>query len=358
MKQVEQNLVGENCTEPRAPLVDVIIPSRNGGKLLAEAIESVLCQTMPRFRLVVVDNNSTDGTPELIRSFSDPRLEIIRHAVTHSLFENINFCLSVVRAPYFCLLHADDRLRPDYIECMVTALKAEPRALLAACQVMTIDGAGRDALNFKYRLKNRLFLSVRRVIGAGSFSSMVLRSFNFMVAPSLLYRREVLEKIGCFRDDMLFFSDLEYLDRGLWRGARYLIVPRILFEYRLHGEQETSSLTRNLFKYKETLKYFSELVEADSGQPNRRRLPGVAAEARVALVVLWDYMNSEGQSSGEHRAKAVRYLLETPILAKCIWLWRLLDRAIKWPKSVRRVICSGIMVCLLLPVIGYCLVWQ
>jgi len=352
MEPETPDTVHRGCEAIRESLVDVVIPVRNGRGYLGEAMESVLQQTMPRFRLVVVDNNSTDGTRELVRSIADPRLVVITHVTTLALFENFNYCLSIVKAPFFCLLHADDRLRPNYLESMVTALDAEPRADLAVCQIMTIDRCGKVNPDFKYHLKNLLFLSMRRVIRDGDLSSTLLRSFNFMPAPSLLYRRDVLGKFGHFRDDMLFFSDMEYLDRGLRRGGQYLVVPRVLFEYRLHGEQETSNLTRNLYKYAETLKYFSEVVDENgSVHLQHIRLGGAAAEARVALVVLWDFMNSEGPGSDLFRTSLIEYLLKTPILKSCVWLWKMLGKGGAWPRGVRRAICAGIIVVLLVPVI-------
>lgn len=346
---------------PHEVIVDVIIPVRNGVEYLSEAIGSVLNQTMPNFRLVVVDNNSTDGTTELIRSFSDLRIETIKHSTTLSLFENLNYCFSLVRAPFFCLLHADDRFFPTYLDRMISALEAESRADLACCQVATINELGSKTTNINYFLKNILksnaFWNGSTLINSSNLRGLILRVFNFVVTPSILYRREVVNKIGIFRCDLSFFGDLEYLVRGLSYGSNYLIVPQRLFEYRLHEKQETSNLTKNLFKYKETLKYFSERFDANMAECHTRPRRGrSAAEARVALVVIWDYMNTKGAEASRYRSDLIGFLLEEPILLRYAFMWRFLGRGINWSRTPRKVICCTIIYCILLPLLAWRLV--
>lgn len=335
-------------------LVDVFIPVRNGVEFLSEAINSVLNQTMSNFRLVVVDNNSTDGTSEVIRSFSDSRIETITHPSTLPLFENFNSCLSLVRAPFFCILHADDRLLPEYLNRMTSALRAEPVADLAFCQAIIINEFGCKIFDLKYALKNIIPLSRRRLVHRDSISSSVLNVLNFVVAPSILYRREILDKVGVFRTDLSFYGDLEYLQRGLYRGVQHLRVPLALFEYRLHGKQETANVTRNLYKYRETLMYFSEEFDPKAiDRHNRKRFSPETAQSRVALIVVWDYMHSADNGSAQFRAALVEYLLEVPILPKCASLWRLLGRGVGWGRTLRRAIGSFVILCVIIPIFSW-----
>lgn len=332
-------------------LVDVIIPVRNGQSHIRFAVESVVKQTMPRFRIVVVDNFSTDQTAAIVRSITDPRIELIQPPQSLTLFQNFNYCLSQVRAPYFCLLHGDDCMLERYLERMTSALAAEPGAVLAACQVETMDAEGAAYPNLKYRLKNVLFLNRRKLLQAHSVSGRVLRAFNFLTAPSLIYRREALDRIGVFRESFAFFSDFEYIDRGLRNQCAYLVVPEVLFRYRLHASQETSSLTRSLFKYQETRDYFTERVVGLGGKASSR-FGFVGGEARIALVMVWDYMQSAPEAV-DFRRKLGRYLAETSHLRWLKPCWWMLGQMASAPGFLRVGFCASLLALLLLPMIGW-----
>lgn len=335
------------------PLVDVIIPVRNGIEYVRETLDSVFAQTLTNFRLVIVDNNSSDGTAELVRTLQDPRVISVRHSETLSLFENLNASLSQARAPFFCLLHADDRLRPEYLERMVASLASDVDAALACCRVAVIDAAGGTKSNLNYSVKNLVKSSIATkypVISRRNWRGRLLRVFNYFVSPCILYRRDVIETIGRFREDLAFFGDMEYLMRGLSKGFTYLVVPETLFEYRVHERQETRNLSKSLRRYTETLEFFSR----ESGRHDqadkavaRRRL----AERRVALVVMWDYMTARGQDADTERSKLIEFLLSNGILSRYSGFWKLLGN-LTLGRGVSTLL-SGLAVCLVTPAIAW-----
>lgn len=335
-------------------LVDVFVPVRNGVEYLLEAIKSVLNQTMSNFRLVVVDNNSTDGTPEVIRSFTDSRIQTITHSNTLSLFENFNSCLSLVRAPFFCILHADDRFLPDYLEKMYSAMCAAPSADLAYCKVNTINESGRNFSDFKYIVKNRLFLNHSGLVMGGTTYAFALNYLNYIIAPSVFFRRSILRKVGFFRTNFSFFGDLEYWQRGLKCGAVYLCVPQVLFEYRLHGKQETAKVTVNFEKYRETLVFFSGHLESNGLEKKTLfQCQSILAQSRVALLIVWDYMSFSGNEAASFRGDLVDFLLNEKILPNCNFLFRLLGCVVTWGPSLRKVIGGSIILCVILPILVY-----
>ena len=61
------------------PLVSVCVPCYNGAEFLERTLESVLAQTFTDYELVVADNKSTDGTVDIVKSFSDPRIRLIQN---------------------------------------------------------------------------------------------------------------------------------------------------------------------------------------------------------------------------------------------------------------------------------------
>lgn len=90
-------------------LVSVIMPAFNAARYIAEAVESVRQQDWPHWELMVVDNNSSDGTIGIVRQFNDARIKILsesRQGTSHAR----NKALENIRGNYFCFLDADDRM--------------------------------------------------------------------------------------------------------------------------------------------------------------------------------------------------------------------------------------------------------
>jgi glycosyltransferase involved in cell wall biosynthesis len=124
------------------PRVTVFIPTYNRAEWLGGAIESVLRQTRRDFRLVVSDNASTDGTPEVVAGFDDPRLSYVRLVNHLDLNEHFNLCFERAQTEYLFVLPDDDRMGPELLERTVAALDANPRAGLAHAQVTNVDRDG------------------------------------------------------------------------------------------------------------------------------------------------------------------------------------------------------------------------
>lgn len=112
------------------PLVTVTIPVYNGEPFLRECLDSVLAQTYQNWRLVIVDNASTDGSGEISEEYArrDARVRVIHNESLIPALENHNRMLTFLdaEAKYCKPLMADDWLYPDCLEKMVAAAEAEP----------------------------------------------------------------------------------------------------------------------------------------------------------------------------------------------------------------------------------------
>jgi glycosyltransferase involved in cell wall biosynthesis len=108
------------------PAFSVCLPTYNRAKMLGHAIRSVLTQTVEDFELIVCDNASTDETPEVVRSFQDPRLRYLRYDRLVGMYANHNRCLDGVRADWAVYLHSDDELLPDCLAAIRDVVAGEP----------------------------------------------------------------------------------------------------------------------------------------------------------------------------------------------------------------------------------------
>ncbi len=108
-------------------LVSIVLPVYNGAVYLSEALESILRQTYPDFELIIVDDGSTDQTPQIIASFvaRDKRLRVI-HQENQRLPGALTNGFSQARGEFLTWTSADNRLKPDYLEKMVACLRAHP----------------------------------------------------------------------------------------------------------------------------------------------------------------------------------------------------------------------------------------
>ena len=120
------------------PLVVIATPVYNGAEFLTDTMECVQAQTYPNLVHCVLDNASTDSTPEIIARFEGGRVPLItaRNALTLPQIDNWNAALQLVpgEAAYFRVLAADDTIAPECIEKLVALGEQNPQAGVVGCQ--------------------------------------------------------------------------------------------------------------------------------------------------------------------------------------------------------------------------------
>lgn len=202
--------------------VSIITVNYNGKHLLKACLESLYAQTFRNFEIIVVDNNSSDGSPQYI-SDSFPHVQLI------PLAKNIGFAganvegLKHASGTYIFLVNNDTELGKDCIRSLVSAMKSDPGIGIAATK-MILHGTGTiDSAGDGYASVGRGFKR-----GEGSHSS----SFNNpeyifgACAGAALYRRNMLEEIGFFDEDFfLIHEDTDLNFRAQLAGWKAMYVP-------------------------------------------------------------------------------------------------------------------------------------
>lgn len=121
------------------PLFSVIIPTFNYGRYLPRAVRSVLEQTEPGWELVVADDGSTDGTEQIVKGFSDPRIRYIRQQ-NAGPFAAVQAGFGVTCAPWVVVFDADDRLMPRALEHLRGAVGEGVRAVVGPWVSVSVRG--------------------------------------------------------------------------------------------------------------------------------------------------------------------------------------------------------------------------
>jgi glycosyltransferase involved in cell wall biosynthesis len=108
------------------PHISIILPSYNSAHFLPRTIESVLQQDFSDFELLVLDNASSDGTPDVVSHYADPRIRSVRHAVNLGMVGNINHGIEHARGRLGIILCADDHWAPGFLSRSVERQAARP----------------------------------------------------------------------------------------------------------------------------------------------------------------------------------------------------------------------------------------
>jgi glycosyltransferase involved in cell wall biosynthesis len=122
--------------------VTVIIPTYNRSWGLKRAVESVLAQTYSHFKVIVMDDCSTDDTEEIARSFNDSRIEYCRQSHNEGIGRNWGKGLQLSRTPYVCFLMDDDYYDSSFLQNRVELLEQHPDALLVFSGYRRVNADG------------------------------------------------------------------------------------------------------------------------------------------------------------------------------------------------------------------------
>lgn len=129
---------------PTEPLVTVGMPVRNCARHIAQAIESVLAQSLGDFELIVSDNASTDATPSIVQRYMqrDARIRYQRFEVNQGVSPNWNAVALAARGRYFKWQAGNDEMAPDLLEECVRVLQTQPDVVLVFGRTRWMDADG------------------------------------------------------------------------------------------------------------------------------------------------------------------------------------------------------------------------
>lgn len=193
--------------------VSVLLPVCNGERYLAEAIESVLQQTVPPAELIAVDDGSTDATRAVIEKFSGKITLLTQphRGQTEALLK----ALKVARGEFLAFQDADDIWVPQKLEWQLAALAADP-ALGA------VFGMMRQFISPDVPAEKRAAIRPAQEIAAGE------------VRVCMLLRRGEFERVGNFEPSYSGVSFIEWLGRAKRMGLKSRMLDQVVAHRRLH----------------------------------------------------------------------------------------------------------------------------
>lgn len=210
-------------------LVSVIVPVFNRPAMLRQAVASAAAQTYANIEIVIVDDESTDDTPEVIRELErgDARVRGIRRANGGPGLARESG-RQAARGEFIQYLDSDDLLAPRKLELQVAALRARPECGVAYGIVRYRNAEGRE-IACDWKPANQVVETL--------FPSMLIARWWETISP--LFRRSVTDAVGPWTA-LRLEEDWEYDCRVAALGVRLAFVNEVIGEHRDHVEGRLS----------------------------------------------------------------------------------------------------------------------
>jgi len=281
------------------PRLSVAMAVYNNAPFLAEAIESILAQTMGDFEFLIVNDGSTDGSTAIIDSYAerDRRIRPI-HQANRGLVASLNLMIDEARAPLIARMDGDDISLPERFERQIAFMDANPDYGVVGTSTHDIDEHGRLSLNEDFHpLDHDAFLAA-------------LENGPWLCHPSVVMRRDVVRAAGGYRAAFRHCEDYDLWLR-LSETTRLCTIPDRLFHYRRSPNQVSSAHV--LEQLSGAAIAYAAHIEREAGRPDPTegldRLPPIdrldalfgregvarAVRAKVAPRIVWSELALRGE---------------------------------------------------------------
>lgn len=263
------------------PKVSVLLPVFNSEKYLRDSIDSILAQTYTDFELVIVDDGSTDATPEIISAVKDPRVRTLKNESNLGLQKSLNRAISTCSSEYLARHDADDISHPDRLRLQADFLDRNPHIAVVGSAAEWINEDGKSCGMERYPT-NEVDLRWGLLFAWG------------ILHPTVMMRRSVIVNEGGYSEDpaVSVVEDLELWSRVMLRHG-ITNLGDCLLRYRLNSSSVTA---RHRERHQRQL-------EAESVS-NISRLLGDEFDSRAALLLRRFIYGSHSAGHGFTREEA------------------------------------------------------
>jgi glycosyltransferase involved in cell wall biosynthesis len=264
--------------------VSVTMPVHNGERFVGEAIESILGQTYRDLELVVVDDGSTDATPEILSRYAAADERLVVHAQENAGYvAALNTAAALAQGELLARLDADDTAEPGRIARQVAVLDAHPDVAVVGGSLLVVDAGGRP------------FYLARYPANAAEVRA-ALAERTPLAHPTVLLRRAVFDAVGGYREGFPHAEDYDHWLR-IAREHDLVNLPDILARYRVHGANAS------LRWLQEQARSVVAARAAALGQPAGS--PEAAASATLELALWWGQLLTRAGAGDAGEARRV-----------------------------------------------------
>lgn len=256
------------------PKVSIILPTYNGEKYLKQAIDSILAQTYTDWELILVDDCSTDVTPDIAEQYTqiDTRIKVIHNNCNQRLPASLNIGFAAAQGEYFTWTSDDNLYLSDAIAVMAKCLDEHEEVSMVRASMEFIDAEG-------------------RVTGQSEpYTDEKMYAFNCLGA-CFMYRRVVRDKVGDYDVNTYCAEDYDYWLRVLEHFGMIMPVSQVLYQYRRH-EGSLSETKRQQVRDQQTklrVRYIDKILNIY--KKDRGELCRIYYEMRQSQYITSDIRN-------------------------------------------------------------------
>ena len=207
------------------PEISIIVPIYNGAAYLSETLNSLLSQTFENFELLAIDDGSTDASIEIVLSFNDERVRVIRKK-NGGLSEALNVGIAEAKAPWIARSDQDDISFPERLERQLRVMKDHPESI------------GLFAYTTKFGSKHGWSNADKVVVAPGKVKKFEPMKDGCLLGSTMFMKTEALRSVGGFRQKYYPSDDWD-LECRLAQAGDVLVLRERLIAYRFHASANT-----------------------------------------------------------------------------------------------------------------------
>lgn len=232
------------------PELSIVMPFYNTEKYIGDAVQSLLAQTYDNFELILVDDASTDGSAEIVKSFNDSRISLLKNEINSGIVFSRNLGMKAAVGRFIAPFDSDDVARADKFEKQIRFLKNNPDFGMVGSWARLIDEDG-NLLKKTWKLTQ----SPARIPAFLLFK-------NIFVHSAVVMKREVVPE-NFYEDGFDLVEDYKmWID--ISRIKKTSNYPDYLMFYRVHQSSSTNKTGNKLLAQDARIyKYLFKALEID-----------------------------------------------------------------------------------------------
>jgi glycosyltransferase involved in cell wall biosynthesis len=261
------------------PWLSVVVPSHNGERWLAEALQSVVNEGDRGIEVILVDSSDTETSCAIAERFAEhlPLLRVLRRPDLLPWVTKTNFAVASAAADWICMLHQDDVWLPGRCTAVAQWLTAAPDAAMHLHAVKVIDAGGKPLGDWRCPLPT----------GAVPTQLLLERLLiqNFIAIPSPIIRREAYLRVGGLDEQLWYTADWDLYLKITGTGEVHYH-PERLAGFRIHGRSLTMSGSRGIDDFRRQMEIVLDrhIEKLAASREDELRVARFSINVNVALA--------------------------------------------------------------------------